>query len=406
MPIPPDSGPESGLKYFHEIKEFFLLCFISHPNLPPILKGTIMRRLTSLLVALVAINCFSLLFADVTTTPVGFNTATITPAASATQPKGTVVSVPFYAVPADFQGAVSAVDSTNQLSLSGAAFTPSPAAGDLVTVPHLARIKSGASVGRFFKITANTATQLTLDTTTAGYTLTTGAPTNTQAQVVVGDSVEVLPANTFGSLFGTTTGTVPFQQGSAANAADNVYMWNKVNQNFDIFFFKNDASPAQWRRSGSGVNQNNTVIFPDQGLFILRRGTAALTLTFLGVVPSTTERTDFAGPKSALTSNRFPVDATFAGATNPLNLQNLPGWTGGSTANAPSDNVYVWNNANQNWDVYFYKTDASPAQWRKSGSGVNQNTTVIPIGSAMFILRRSSATGNQSTLAQALPYSL
>lgn len=368
-----------------------------HPphNFVEILKGHIMRRFIPLCVALAAFVSASAVFAQsVTTIPVGFTAPTITAAASATSPKGTVVSVPFYAI-ADFQGAVSAVDSTNQLSLSGAAFTPSPAAGDLVTVPHLARMKSGSSAGRFFKITANTATQLTLDTTVAGYTLTTGAPSNTQAQVVVGDSVEILPAHTLGSLFGTST--VPFQTGASANAADDVYIWNKTNQNFDVYFHNGTS----WRKSGSLANQNSFVVLPDQGLFILRRATTDLPLTFLGTVPSTTERTDFVGPLSTFLSSRFPVDFTLAGTTNPLNLQTLPSWQTGSSANA-ADNVYIWDVAGQKWDIYFH----NGTSWRKSGSLANQNTTVVPLGTAMFVLRRSAAAGNNSTLVQLLPYTL
>jgi uncharacterized protein (TIGR02597 family) len=360
-----------------------------------------MRRLIPISLALAALACANLVSAQVTTVPVGFNTATITPASGGT-PMGTVVSAPFYAVDStNFQSTVSSLDSTSSFSLTGAAF------GDLVTVQHLARIKGGTagSIGRFFKITANTATQVTVDTASTGYTLVSGAPSTTQVQLVVGDSVEIVTANTFGSLFGTTTGTVPFQQGSAANAADNVYLWNKQFQNFDVYFFKNDAAPPQWRRSGSGANQNNTVIFPNEGMFILRRGTAPLSLTFLGTVPSTNERTDYVGPSSSFLNSRFPVDFTFAGATNPLNLQNLPSWLAGSAANG-TDNVYIWNIAFQNWDVYFYKNDAVPTQWRRSGSGANQNNTTIPLGSAMFILRRSTAAGTTSTLTELLPYSL
>jgi uncharacterized protein (TIGR02597 family) len=278
----------------------------------------------------------------------------------------------------------------------------------LVTVPHLARIKGGtaASVGRFFKITANTATQVTVDTATQGYTLVSGAPTATQVQMVVGDSIEIVTANTFGSLFGTTTGTVPFQQGGSANTADNVYVWNKVNQSFDVYFFNSALATPAWRKSGNGTSQNNTVIYPNEGMFILRRGTAALTLTFLGTVPSTAERTDYVGPSSSLVNSRFPVDMIFKGAgTNALNLQSLPNWLGSSSANT-SDNVYLWNIANQAWDVYFYNSTLATPAWRKSGNGTSQDATVIPLGSAMFILRRSTATGTASTLAEALPYGL
>src|SRR4051812_39286274 len=117
-----------------------------------------MRRHITLLTSLAAVAFPMLLSAQtVTTTPVGFTTSTVPAAPSASVPSNVSISVPFYPV-ADFVGAVSTVDSSNQISLSGAAF------GNLTTTPHLARFKPGNSVGRFFFITANTATQVTLDT--------------------------------------------------------------------------------------------------------------------------------------------------------------------------------------------------------------------------------------------------
>jgi uncharacterized protein (TIGR02597 family) len=323
---------------------------------------------------------------SVTTVPVGFNTSAVPAAIDANTPSSTVISVPFYQ-PADFTGAVASVDSSNQLSISGASFTPSPGAGDLVTVPHLARLKTGASVGRFFIVTANTATQLTLDTATAGYTLTTGAPNTTQAQVVAGDSVEILPANTLASLFGSAT--VPFQTGASANAADNVYLFNGTG--WDVYY----NNGTNWKKSGSLANQNNTIVLPDKGMFILRRAAAPLNLTFLGTVPSSSERTDFTGPASTFKANRFPVDTTLLG----MGLQGLPNWLAGASASA-ADNVYLWSGTG--WNVYYY----NGTNWKKSGSLTNQNTTPIPLGTAMFVVRQSTAAGSTSTLVQALPYSL
>lgn len=344
-----------------------------------------MRRFVSLFSLLIFAGFCTVGSAQsVTTIPVGFNTTTVPAAASASAPSSTVVSAPFYAI-ADFVGAVSSVDSSNQLSISGAAFTVNGFSG----TPHLARMKSGPSTGRFFIITSNTATQLSLDTATAGYTLTTGAPSNTQAQVAVGDSVEILPANTLGTLFGTST--VPFQTGASANAADNVYLFNG---GWEVYFHNGTS----WRKTGSFASQNNAVVLPDRGMFILRRATSSLPLTFLGTVPSTTERTDFTGPGSVFKSNRFPVNVTLGGAGG-LNLQTLPSWLAGASANA-ADNVYLWDGTG--WIVYFH----NGTSWRKTGSFANQDTQSVPLGTAMFIVRQSSAAGNTSTLVQALPYTL
>ncbi|MGZ4963556.1 MAG: hypothetical protein ACXWIU_00490 [Limisphaerales bacterium] len=322
----------------------------------------------------------------VATNPVGFNTSTITPALSVSAPSSTVVSAPFYA-PADFRGSVSSLDSTSSFSFSGTPFT----ASQFTTTPHLARMVSGNSVGRFFLITANTTSQITVNT--FGYNLVSGAPGNTDTQITVGDSCEICPANTLGSLFGTSS--VPFQTGTTSATADNVYLFNGTT--WDIFF----NNGTHWKQQGNlSTNLDNTVVYPDRGMFILRRGTGALSLTFLGAVPYSNERTDFPGPGSSFKSNRFPVDLTLAGATNPLNLQTLPGWQTGTTS-ATADNVYLWNGTT--WNIFFY----NGTHWKQQGNlSSNLDSTAIPIGTAMFVVRRSTASGNNSTLVQTLPYTL
>jgi uncharacterized protein (TIGR02597 family) len=350
-----------------------------------------MRRFLLPFVALIATVSFASA-QSVTTIPVGFTTAAVTPAVDGSTPSSSVVSAPFYAV-ADFQGAVSSIDSSNQVSISGAAFTTNQFVGSSTATPHLARLKSGNSVGRFFLITANTATQLTLDTATAGYTLTTGAPSTTQAQVVVGDSVEIFPSNTLATLFGSTSATVPFQQGTSANAADNIYLFNGTS--WDVCFFNN--STGHWRQVANLNNQDTKAVLPDRGIFVLRRATSPLSLTFLGTVPSTTERSDFGGPGSTFKAVRFPVDTTLG----TLAFQNLPSWQPGTSANG-ADNVYLWEGTT--WGVYFYNNVTG--HWRRVSNLNNQDTKVIPLGTAMFVVRTSTAAGSNSTLTQTLPYSL
>jgi uncharacterized protein (TIGR02597 family) len=349
-----------------------------------------MRPFHSLLAATLVSLCLTaaLPAQTVQTIPVGFNTATVTAAPNASTPSSTVVSVPFYQI-ASFQGAISTVDSSNQISFSGTTFTST-----LTAPPYLARLKTGTSVGRFFLVTSFTNTQLTLDTATAGYTLTTGSPSTTQAQVAVGDSVEILPANTLGTLFPSGA---PFQTGPSSSQADNVYIWNGTT--WDVFFHNG----TNWKKTANFGNFETKPVLPDQGLFIVRRGTSPLNLTFLGTVSSTTERTDFPGAGSSFKSNRFPVDATLAGSatstTYPLNLQSLPNWQSGASA-AAADNVYIWNGTT--WDVFFY----NGTNWKKTANfGTFDNQKVL-LGSAMFIVRRSTAAGSNSTLVQTLPYTL
>ena len=371
------------------IKNSIFACFLKSKSItsPTTKKSLHMNRSVSLICLAAILALVSSVSAQsVTTIPVGFTTAAVTAAADVNNPASTVISVPFYA-PASFVGGVSTVDSSNQLSITGAAFTP----GQYAATPFLARLKSGASTGRFFIVSGNTATQLTLDTTTAGYTLTTGAPSTTQAQVVAGDSVEILPANTLSSLFGSTAGTVPFQQGSSASLADNVYLFN--GSSWEVCFYNG----THWRQVANLNNQDNKIVLPDRGIFLIRRGTGVLNLTFLGTVPSTTERTDLTGPGSTFKSNRFPVDTTLGA----LALQNLPSWQSNASASL-ADNVYLWEGAN--WGVYFYNNTTS--HWRRVSNLNNQDTKAVPLGTAMFVIRQSAAAGSTSTFTQVLPYTL
>jgi hypothetical protein len=80
-------------------------------------------------------------------------------------------------------------------------------------------------------------------------------------------------------------------------------------------------------------------------------------------------------------------------------LQTLPNWQNGLTADV-ADDVYLFTGSA--WAVYYY----NGTNWKKSGSGLNQNTTPIPAGTGIFVVRQSTASGTASTLTQTLPYTL
>ena len=305
-----------------------------------------------------------------TTTPVGFITKSIAAAADAANPTNFTFSIPLYAT-ADFTSAVVSVDSANQFTMSSAAWT----AGQFTTSPHLVRVKTGTNVGRIFLISANTTNQLTV-------ILPATVPTLV-GLLAVNDSCEILPANTLATVFGpTATGLLT---GASAGVADNVLLWNGVT--WDTFY----NNGTNWKKSGNLSNQNNVVIYPDDGLFISHKGLSATSLTIMGTVPSTTELSELDGSAGAtFLGNRFPVDTTLLS----LGLQTTPNWTNGASAGV-ADNVLLWNGTT--WDVYYY----NGTNWKKSGSLANQNTTVIPTSTAPFITRKDAGS---SVLTQVLPY--
>lgn len=317
-----------------------------------------------------------------TTVPVGCLTQTIA-AATGNGPANGTVALPLYTA-AVYAGLVTSVDGSTAFSSSSAAWT----ANQFTATPFFVRIKSGNNVGRCFPVTANTATQLSVSPQGA----TDTQPYNLTTLLSVGDAFEVLPANTLGSLFGLTGG--PFLTGSTAGAADNLYLWDVVRAAWSVYF----NNGTHWRSAASLQNQDNIILYPEEGMYIVHRDTVnPLTFSFLGTVPSTTERTDIPGTGSVCVANRFPLDTTLGG----LALQNLSGWLSGTTAPS-ADDVYVWNPTKNAWDVCFY----NGSHWRSASSLQNIETTeTVPAGTALFIVRQSASTASNATFVESLPYS-
>lgn len=312
----------------------------------------------------------------IATTPVGFLSVPVPPSPDGINQSSVTISVPFYGR-ITCAGRITSVDGPTSFSSGTASWT----ANQFATTPTLAKIMSGSNTGRFFLITANTATQMTVDA--QGYDL--------RQLLAENDQFEVFPANTLGSLFGTSS--VQFKTGSSANnAGDNLYLWDVSSQTWDVYY--NNGS--HWRKAASLQDQDNTILYPDVAIFVLRTGTTPLSLTFTGRVPETTERTDLPGPSSTFIANRFPADTL----VKALGIQLLSGWQIGSSASGAGDNLYIWNGSA--WGVYYY----NGTNWKKTGSFSIQDNTAISAGSAVLVSRVSTATGTASTLVQNLPYNL
>lgn len=323
-----------------------------------------------------------------TTVPAGFITITIPAAVDANNPSSRAISVPLYK-PADFVGAVASVDSVNQITLTGAAWTSGQFAS--ATAPRLVRIKTGTNAGKFFIVTANTNNQLTVNLTGSGVadlnTVLTTSPT--------ADTCEILPANTIGSVFGNASTPPTLVAGVTPTSADNVLLWNGAT--WDTYFWTGNVGTPNniWKRSGN-TDRSNVVIYPDDGVFVIHKDTInSAAVTVMGTVPSTVEQSGITTGATFM-SNRFPTDTTLGG----LGLHTIPGWVAGSTPNN-ADSVNVWNTVTRAWDVYFWTgTVATPNNiWKRTGN-TDRSSTVISAGTAVFIRH----TGAALNLTQALPY--
>jgi uncharacterized protein (TIGR02597 family) len=319
----------------------------------------------------IIIACFSLSIVaslsatEVVSAPVGFLQLTF-PASTAS-----TLSLPLQKNPV----AVGPITSVGTTTLSSANASWISGQFSAASNPYFVKIVSGAAAGRYFLITANTANQLTVEP----------RGTALSATIVAGDRYQIIPARTLGLLFGTST--VPFLTNTDPTLADNIKLWS--GSAWEIYYHNGTS----WLRKGNTAIKNDVVIYPDEGIVVVRRGTTPLTLAFAGEASVIAERTEVIGPATTFAANRYPVNTTLSN----LGLLNLPNWLSGATA-SDADRVQIRQGGS--WITYWY----TGTQWKRGGTSAVQDNTSIAAGAGYLILRRSSSTGLNDFASQPLTY--
>jgi uncharacterized protein (TIGR02597 family) len=259
-------------------------------------------------------------------------------------------------------------------SVSGStikAGTPAWTSGQFVSAVHYLKFRTGPNVGRYFTVTANTAD-----------TLTVSAP---GVAIAENQAFEIFPAQTLGSLFGTTS--VALQTGPDEASADLVRIQNGTVWN--TYFH----TGTQWQISGGTSSQNGAVIRPEQGIIVVASGISPVSLALRGSVSITSESSVIPGTGEALVANRLPFDTTLSA----LKIQSLPGWTKGASASV-ADNLMRWNGTS--WNVYYH----TGARWQMAGSQASQDGASLPAGESLLIRRRDGSTASAAFLDTAAPF--
>lgn len=328
------------------------------------MKNITISTLGALLLGVTAAQAQTTAFTD----PSGYVTVNVTPAASASSTATTAFSVSLRNSKKFASKATSISGQT--VTVSGQSWTPTTEWADSSN-PHLLYIENGSGVESFL-ITANTAD-----------TLTVNATVNLESRFSNDANIFIVEATTLGELFGATSEDVKLLESESSTEADNVYLWN--GSSWVRYWYDG----TNWTKDGFS-NNNNDVVFPDDGVFILRRSTVALSIVFTGSVPV----------KDQLTS--VPVGSTFVGSRYPVDTKlkdmgflNLPGWVK-SESSTEADNVYLWTGTT--WERYWHNND----NWTKDGFS-NNDETVISGNSALFIVKRSAGEGAS---AAPKPYNL
>ena len=202
------------------------------------------------------------------------------------------------------------------VTVAGSPFT----AGALVAAPHSAVIVGGPNDGLSFKITANTANMLTLDT---------AVPTGITANA---DEVLVLPDWTLGTVFGSANAQVSqlLLTGTAPASADKVSI-EEAGVVTDYYF----NSGSGWRRadgSSPSVDQAGVRIGDQKGVVITRiAGGPSNDLVLTGKVRSGTQRIVTKPGKTVIASNPFTNTLTLDSSGLKLAIRASASSTGADT---------------------------------------------------------------------------
>ena len=284
-------------------------------------------------------------------------------------------------------GAISGITITNAGSGYDAAPTVSVVGG-----PHFLKLTESGDddEGRVFLITDNNATRLTLD-------ISNLAAGETLDNILQDDfSVEIIPATTLGSAFGTTVAANPLTSGKPDNA-DYVYLWSDASQFFEPYFFLNPAVGSYgvgWynRYNPYAGLANDFVVYPDEGFIVGRRNSGPVTLSFEGSASDSSQKLRLpAVNKQVVMNNPYGGDLLLA--------EIIPSLYIGTGANdfrpgtdeddAQADQLYFLRpNGLETWSRYWYQ------------SGYNDGVTTVATATAKAGSGGSGAiTANDVSLA-------
>ena len=333
-----------------------------------------------------------------TTDPVGFVTVSIA-AGSGTAKKNTLFSLPMLeaqSITGQVSGVITGV-SSNSISNSNAAWT----AGALSqpATPYLIQITSGAAEGRMFLIassantggaiagTANTATTVTVSS------LDSAQVDLTSLGIVAGtDTYKIYACDTLNSFFGAgnATGASAVRAGTAAANADTIVI--VANGATTTYFYSTSAN--RWARVALGSpDASNVPLLPYYGVQFQRLASTPLSFVVTGDVPMEQRQVAVKRSGATILSQYWPADSTLGS----LGLQNLAGWQSGASASA-ADTVVLTSGGTAN--TYFY----NGTNWKRVALGSpNADTTPVPIGTSISIVKKGSASG-YATLTQQPPY--
>lgn len=250
------------------------------------------------------------------------------------------------------------------------------------------RFETGALSGRYFDITSNSASALTLN-------LGSGS----LAGVTTGDQASVIPYWTFGTVFANGNGihrsTSTIARNSEVLLPDTTTTGVNLSPTAIYYFHTNaSASFAAWRKVGSALtNRNDDTIAPNNYLTIRHKIATNTTFTSYGDVILSNITLTLVSSASSKQDNAIglarPIPVSLADSA----LISSGAFTPSANSIARKDELLVFNNSATNVnkapvDIYYYFNSA----WRKVGlpATTDVGTSNVFVPGAGVLLRKAA----------------
>jgi uncharacterized protein (TIGR02597 family) len=278
---------------------------------------------------------------------------------------------------------------------------------DVTTASHYLQVSSGVLLGKWYAVTASTASSVTV------------AEDLQAAGLVATDTFDVIPFWTLNTLF-PAGGDIPPTSNPfspVAFVALNDVTLSGTNLAAPFLYFYNDGTqgPAGWIQNGNlgGGLQGDTIISPESYITIRNLTSSPVSVTMAGTVPTYTLANDIVSSSTTAQDNQVPnpfpagvtlassdlfEDGIIAGSSNPF----APGdlllvfTTTPTTLNPAPDRVFFYNDGTQ-----------GPAGWIENGNlaaGL-QDDFELPLGGAL-IVRKAQGSDSVISWTPDIPYTL
>ena len=349
-----------------------------------------MKMNASLLRHLVAVAAFSALAltgaqaqTTATTDPVGFLTMAIAGGGTVAAPAYTFTTLGLFNAVA-LQSTTTSVGASTTLADANATWADNQyntngvvTNANGVAPSHFVEIVSGPGAGTQYDIWG---------TVNATKTLNLGGPLLNS--ITSGASYKIRPHWTIVGIFGATVNTAGGLTGATtAGNADQIQLF-RTGGFVTYYYSTGGLAGTGWRQFGVAGDASTAVIYPDDGLVILRRQSAPVNLVISGAVKT--------GQTSIPVVQGYSLLGNVYAAGMTLGTSGLY-TTDSSTGVAPGngsttgDQILIWNGTAGYNTFYYGSGGLQGTGWKQFGVSGDASGTAIAVGSALFIKRAGAS---------------